>query len=83
MLITTPSSRVGCLLAIALAVAAVLLAIFFFSAFLALFLPIAIASFVRRWWLLRKAKQERSGSVSEGEYYVVDMDRDDPPEGGR
>jgi membrane protein implicated in regulation of membrane protease activity len=59
------------LIGIPLAVAATLLAVFFFTLFLVVFVLAATIVALRLWWLRRQLRNARSEEVIEGEYTVV------------
>ena len=57
------------------ALAAVLLAVFFFAAFLAVFALAALVFSVRLWWLRRKLRKAADDHTLEGEYTVVEEEQ--------
>jgi len=59
------------LIGIPLAIAATLLAVFFFTLFLIVFVLAATVVALRLWWLRRKPRGTGAGEVIEGEYTVV------------
>ncbi|MDE2088737.1 MAG: hypothetical protein KGJ12_01810 [Gammaproteobacteria bacterium] len=65
-------SWVSYLIMVPAALAAVLLAMFFFAAFLAVFALAALVFSVRLWWLRRKLRKAADGHTLEGEYTVVE-----------
>ena len=65
-------SWVSYLILVPAALAAVLLAMFFFAAFLAVFALAALVFSVRLWWLRRKLRKAADSHTLEGEYQVVE-----------
>lgn len=63
---------VGYLITIPLALIGVAFAVFFFSAFLALFLIAGSALGIWMWWIRRQTSTDRESSTLEGIYQVVD-----------
>jgi hypothetical protein len=51
---------------------AVLLAIFFFAAFLGLFVLAAVSIGLRLWWLRRKLRKAAGAQALEGDYVVIE-----------
>lgn len=66
------SSWLHYLIMLPVLIAAVLLAIFFFAAFLALFVLAAISLGLRFWWLRRKLRTTPGAQTLEGDYVVIE-----------
>lgn len=64
-------SWVSYLILVPATLAAVLLAMFFFAAFVAVFALAALVFSVRLWWLRRKLRKAADRHTLEGEYRVV------------
>ncbi len=56
-------------------IASVLLAIFFFAAFLPLFVLAAVSIGLRFWWLRRKLRKAAGKQTLEGDYVVIEKTR--------
>jgi membrane protein implicated in regulation of membrane protease activity len=63
------------LIAIPLIVAVTLLAIFFFAAFLGLFVAVLAIAALRVWWLRRKLRHSRSSETFEDRHLVIKQAR--------
>jgi membrane protein implicated in regulation of membrane protease activity len=59
------------LIGVPIAIAATLLAVFFFTLFLIVFVSALTVVALRLWWLRRKLQRRQTGAVIEGEYTVV------------
>jgi hypothetical protein len=53
-------------------IVAVLLAVFFFAAFLGLFVLAAVSIGLRLWWLRRKLRKAAGARALEGDYVVIE-----------